>query len=154
MELASNEIILASKTKRWFASFIDYAIYSLFLFFMIQWLGKPVTDETTGDISYHVTGLPALGLMCTWFLFIPVLEGLTSQTLGKAIFNIKTIAVTGQKVGIAQCLVRHLFDIVDYFPGFGIVGIIVASNTEKKQRVGDIVAKTIVVVHKTNSTTK
>ncbi|MDX1938324.1 MAG: RDD family protein [Flavihumibacter sp.] len=148
--LPTDSMVLASKTKRWFASVIDYAIYSLFLYLILQWVGTPVTDVATGDTTYHLTGLPALGLLSSWFLFIPLLEGLTTQTVGKAIFNIKVIGIKGNKISLGQAVVRHLFDIVDYFPFFGLVGIIVAGNTENKQRVGDIVVKTIVVVHKVN----
>lgn len=80
-----------------------------------------------------------------------MLEGLTRQTLGKANFKIKTVKVNGEKATLGNCIVRHLFDFIDSFPFFGITGLIVAGNNALKQRVGDLVAKTIVVTTKKNN---
>jgi len=52
---------------------------------------------------------------------------------------------------VGNCIVRHLFDLVDVFPFFGIVGLIVAGSNNLKQRVGDLVARTIVVKVKTGN---
>jgi uncharacterized RDD family membrane protein YckC len=41
--------------------------------------------------------------------------------------------------------VRHFFDFIDNFPFLGIVGLIVASNNNLKQRVGDLLGKTVVI---------
>ena len=77
----------------------------------------------------------------------PVIEGLKGQTVGKMLLGIKVIKNDYAKSSISHSIIRHLFDMVDYLPFFGIVGIIVASNNDLKQRVGDLVAKTIVVIN-------
>ena len=135
---------LASKTSRWLASLIDYIIFMACDTGCLLFFGKKTID-TDGVITYHADGLPALAAIASWWVLLPVLEGLTGQTIGKAIFNIKTVKASGLEATIGACIVRHLFDIVDYFPFLGIVGLMVASNNKLKQRVGDLVAKTIVI---------
>jgi uncharacterized RDD family membrane protein YckC len=69
-------------------------------------------------------------------------EGLTGKTIGKRVLGItvKRLDLTDTNVG--SPLVRHLLDIVDCF---ALLGLIVASTNPQRQRVGDLVARTIVV---------
>jgi uncharacterized RDD family membrane protein YckC len=136
--------ILASKTKRFFALVIDYIIYFIVFFFIAQSYGEKYVSED-GAVGYHVNGIPALMYMLFWFIIIPILEGLIGQTLGKMIFNIKVLKQDETKISVGNAIVRHLFDIIDYLPFLGIVGLIVSSKNNLRQRVGDLVAKTIVI---------
>ena len=135
---------LARKTYRWLAAFIDYTFYLLIFICVLMYFGEKYTTEQ-GTIGYHATGLPVFSCMAAWWVLFPIFEGVTGQTLGKAIFNIKVVRYDGTDAPLTNCIARHLFDFVDYIPGFGIVGIIVASNNKLKQRVGDLVGKTIVI---------
>ncbi len=138
---------LARKTYRWLAALIDYILFfSCFTVCLIFFGEKHISED--GVVGYEVNNFPGLLVIASWWLLFPVLEGTTGQTLGKAIFNIKVIKADGTKASFGNCVVRHLFDFVDYIPFLGFVGIIVASNNNLKQRVGDLVAKTIVVPSK------
>ena len=136
----------ASKTKRWLACMIDYVIYFTILYFIIYIFGTRSIDAD-GDTSWHLNGLPFfLATVLPWLLFFPGIESFNGgQTIGKALFRIKTVKEDGSKIDFGESFVKHFFDWVDYMPFFGICGMIVASNNDKKQRVGDLVAKTIVV---------
>ncbi len=135
---------MASKTKRFFALLIDYLIYFFIFFYIGSLFGKEyVTEE--GATGFRVEGIPALICFAFWFIVMPVLEGLTGQSIGKMIFKIKTLKQDGTKISIGNATVRHLFDVIDYLPFLGLVGLIVASKNHLNQRVGDLVAKTIVV---------
>ena len=137
--------ILARKRVRIIASFIDYLIFLGFFFIMGVSFGERYTPEE-GGIGFHLDGFPALGCILFWFLMFPITEGLNGQTLGKMLCKIKVIKNDHSKFSISNSLARRLFDFVDYLPFLGIVGIIVASNNNLRQRVGDLVAKTIVVI--------
>ncbi len=139
-----TNLILASKTKRFIAIFIDYFIYFIIMFFLIQITGDKYELED-GTVGFRVEGFPALISLIPWFLFLPILEGKTGQTIGKMIMKIRVSKTNGTTINIGNSIVRHLFDIVDYLPFLGIIGLLVASNNEFNQRVGDLVAKTIVV---------
>lgn len=137
---------LASKTKRWLACMIDYVIYIVTTFIIIYVFGNRSIDED-GSTSRHLNGFPGfIAIVLPWLLFFPAIESFNGgQTIGKALFGIKTVKEDGSKINFGTSFAKHLLDMVDYFPFFGICGMIVASNNDKKQRVGDLVAKTIVV---------
>ena len=137
-------LFLASKTNRFFAILIDYTICFICWYYIAKYWGEEYITED-GGVGYHVEGLPALSWLLVWFSIMPLMEGLTGQSIGKIIFKIKISKADGTKVSIGNATVRHLFDFVDYLPFFGIVGIIVASKNGLSQRVGDLVAKTIVI---------
>ncbi len=74
---------------------------------------------------------------------MPVQEGLTGRTIGKRIVKIKVLKEDLSDNSVGTSIVRHLFDVVDMF---FCVGLIIAASGRKRQRVGDLVAKTIVVI--------
>lgn len=75
-----------------------------------------------------------------------VSETVWQQTLGKRALGIKVVRVDGSKPGIGATFVRTLLRIVDSFPGFYIVGLVAIFATgPRRQRVGDLAAKTRVV---------
>lgn len=136
----------ASKTKRWLASAIDYFIYVVLFSIITFAFGDVVIDEDH-DRVHQLTGVAGfLVVVLPWFLLLPGIEFYNKgQTIGKAIFRIRTVEEDGSSLTLGKAVVRHLFDLIDYIPFLGITGIVVASNTKNKQRVGDLVAKTIVV---------
>jgi len=142
--------VLASIGKRWLAAVIDYIIF-LFLNILLQYPVKYLSvSNLIPDHNNVLRMLVLLGLMVfflvPWVLIFVGMEALNNgQTIGKALLRIRAVREDGSKLNFGISLVRHLFDFIDYFPTGGIIGVIVASNGKKKQRVGDLVAKTIVV---------
>lgn len=69
------------------------------------------------------------------------------QSLGKHAAKLRVVSLDGARPSISQYLLRWVFRIVDFTTtgGIGAVAIISVSVSEKKQRVGDIVAGTIVI---------
>ncbi|HEY5408914.1 MAG TPA: RDD family protein [Ginsengibacter sp.] len=135
--------LLANKGKRYVAIVIDYTVYFAFYWLIVSFFGETYTTND-GVTHYDVNGFPALACFAFWFI-IPITEGFGGQSFGKLLCKIKVVKVNYDEAGLGQCIVRHLFDMVDFFPLFGIVGLLVASNNPLRQRVGDLVAKTIVV---------
>jgi uncharacterized RDD family membrane protein YckC len=79
-----------------------------------------------------------------WLLYFTYFEGTTGQTPGKRMMNIKVTREDGNKAMFADALIRTILRIIDGI-FFYILGLIIILVTEKKQRLGDILAKTIVV---------
>lgn len=73
------------------------------------------------------------------------MEGITGQTLGKKLAKIKVVKKDFSNINFVQAFVRRLFDPIDFFPVFGILGVVLASSTKNNQRIGDLIAGTIVV---------
>jgi uncharacterized RDD family membrane protein YckC len=138
--------VLASIGKRWLACAVDYII------FLVVWtlLQYAFTGLSVHDYDIVVRYLVLVGLlvafMIPWILIFPGMESFNNgQTIGKALFGIRTVKQDGAPLDFGSSLLRHLFSFVDYFPFLGLIGVIVAANKKEKQRVGDLIAKTIVV---------
>ena len=70
---------------------------------------------------------------------------LNGQSVGKKIMGIKVISLNGNQASFSQYLIRWLFRIVDFSLTGSLVALITVAATEKKQRLGDIVAGTVLV---------
>ena len=105
---------------------------------------------TLGDTSYFTTGGRTIAhslVALLWFLAVHVvLQGITGGSLGKLASGVRVVQADGSPPGIGRALVRSLFWVVDGIPCCApLVGLITMLATSRKQRVGDLVAKTFVV---------
>ena len=80
-----------------------------------------------------------------WLIYFTYFEGSSGQTIGKRLMHIKVVKENGAKCDYGSALVRNLLRIIDHLPTLYILGIILIAVTDKKQRLGDMLAKTIVV---------
>ncbi len=124
---------------RIFATLIDYGIY-----LAIFWLYCSVFGTTTSDGSWEVTGWPALPIFLLWFAYFPGMEALNGATPGHDIFKLKVVTADGIKPGFGTALKRRICDPLD-IGIWGLPAIILVSKTAKHQRIGDILAGTLVV---------
>lgn len=127
--------------RRFIAGFIDYSIVLTFLIVYIYTFGEQTNK------GYSITGFATLIPMMFWIIMTAGVEQLMGATLGNLIVSLKPVSInnpTNQKVSFSQSLKRHLLAPIDMFL-FGIIGIIVLTNTPKHQRIGDLWAHTIVI---------
>ncbi len=82
------------------------------------------------------------------FLYHALLEGFYGQTLGKKICGIQVLKTDFTPCGLSAGFLRNLLRIADAF-FYYLVAVIALAGTFKWQRVGDLVADTV-VVRKTN----
>jgi uncharacterized RDD family membrane protein YckC len=140
---------IASIPKRLLADIIDLAIFlSLFI---IIYLGLLIQYDSfhgkTGN-GYRV-GLvvPVISvyftLLISWTVFIILSEFMNGQSIGKRFAKIKVVREDLSNTTIFQTMIRHLFDTIDMLL---LVGLVIAFTNKDRQRIGDLVAKTIVVV--------
>ena len=103
-----------------------------------------------------------------WIFYHPILEYLThGQTLGKYAIGIRVVTTDGERPGLREIFTRWIFKghfmwiaFSFFLPvenllyvgmihiGFGIIGFMYASVSDKKQRMGDVMAGTIVIKDK------
>ncbi len=76
---------------------------------------------------------------------------LNGQSLGKKVMGIKVISLSGEQPSFSQYLIRWIFRLVDFTISSNMVAVIMVAVTEKKQRLGDLIAGTVLV--KTKSRT-
>ena len=144
MDLLQEEIYvpkLASAGGRFAAALIDF-LGMLVLVAIIGYSTGEAYIDTEKGFSVTLHDGSALLFVLVWIAAFPVVEGLTGQTIGKKIIKIKVTGKNGNKVTVLQSLLRHLFDFIDYFL---LIGLIIIAVSTSKQRIGDLVANTIVI---------
>lgn len=111
------------------------------------WRGPPSTWTFPG-------WWPFIGLIAIFFgvlsLLIPLIyftyyEGTTGQTIGKRVSNIKVVKEDGAKCDMGSALLRTILRIIDWLPFLYILAVILIAASSRRQRLGDVVSKTVVV---------
>ncbi len=130
---------LAGITKRMLAVFLDMIFLSLFYYFLIYLFEKTgLLDKFSSWAFFSVLMLP-------YFLYYPLLQYWNNgQTLGKQLMKIRVVKIDNSHPEIGDFLIRwvlRLFE-VNIIPG---LAIIVMLFNDKRQRLGDIAAKTTVI---------
>jgi uncharacterized RDD family membrane protein YckC len=78
--------------------------------------------------------------------YFTLFEGLwNGQTPGKRVAKIRVIQQSGRAITIFESLARNLVRAIDFLPAFYVVGSISIFVTHRNQRLGDLVAGTLVV---------
>jgi uncharacterized RDD family membrane protein YckC len=131
---------LATIGRRMGAALIDFSVLTITgLIFGAFWGERDYSDS---DLSFKLTGAPAFFWFLTCFLLMTLPEGINGNTLGQRVLKIKVVQKETFRPSLGSSIVRHLFDFIDYFL---LIGIIIAASNEKRQRIGDLVAGTIVI---------
>jgi hypothetical protein len=81
-------------------------------------------------------------------LFYLILMEKNGKTIGKIVMRLRVVTEDTQKpISYQQSILRNLFLVADMIPFIipGLLGLIVSVKSDKKQRIGDMVAGTIVI---------
>lgn len=139
-----EEYNFATTKQRAFAYIIDYAIFFTIMYFYVDLFGVDEIDEN-GNVKKVVKNLLVMPVIAIWFLLFPILEGSMNQTFGKKIIGIKVIStVRKDHFGIVDAIKRRCLDWIE-LNFLGLIAYFVSKNSPLRQRIGDILAKTVVV---------
>lgn len=156
--------------RRLFAWMIDLFILVFYIFIMSRLLRKiELGMAGTSDNMYNMWAV-GLILIMPFFLYHPVSEILMNgQSIGKRILGIRVVNENGGKPGISQYIIRWLIRTSDYMvliiiiyaPYVAVYGMqffwavggtllllltdLVLVNSKKQQRLGDLLAHTILI---------
>ncbi|POY39012.1 hypothetical protein C3K47_00485 [Solitalea longa] len=125
--------------KRISAAILDYLIFSIVFYYYLAVLGK----QTDGKFTFYEWDI-VFPVVVFWIFYFVIIEGIWGGTLGFQSMGLKVITDTRNTIGMTQAFLRRLLDPIDIFC-CGIPGILALKFTEKHQRFGDLIAKTIVV---------
>jgi uncharacterized RDD family membrane protein YckC len=103
--------------------------------------------STSGGYSSFTSGTTVDGvwLWVAAITYFALLEGLFGDTIGKAVVGIRVTDLNGRPAGWRAVLIRNVLRLIDYLPGFYLVGALVARFSPRRQRIGDHLAGTLVV---------
>ena len=134
---------VAGLGERILARLIDLAI-----FFLIYLLGIAIAGLTNWLIDGSLGIIIVIIIYAVLFVFYDLIFEIfmNGQSVGKRIMKIKVISLDGGQPRVGQYFMRWLFRIVDFLLTWpGLVALIAAAVSEKTQRVGDMVAGTILI---------
>ena len=70
---------------------------------------------------------------------------LNGQSVGKKVMGFKVISLNGAQPSLSQYLLRWVFRLVDFSLSGSLVAVIMVAASDKRQRLGDLVAGTVLV---------
>lgn len=132
----------AAVGRRIVAAIIDLVILGALSMLVASLFGGATVGG--GEIGFQLTGAPALLLFVVCFGYYIAFEGLRGQTPGKMALGVKVVAADGGPPGWNAVVIRTVLRIVDGFFLY-LVGLIVMLSSPRKQRLGDMAGKTLVV---------
>ncbi len=136
-------MVLADIRKRAVASLIDYFLFIVFDSMFLLQFGDYSTNEK-GQLVIELSGFVSLVPLLIWMATFPLMESFEGKTLGKKIMKIRVVREDGERLDFFKSFQRRVFDFVDFLL-FGLPAIIISMNNKNRKRLGDWVARTIVV---------
>lgn len=137
-EYVEFKFVLAGALSRFLALLIDTVVSLVLAAVLISVLA----------VTLSALALPLIFIV--WFLidwgYMIALESLWSgQTIGKRIMGLRVIQESGVRVGLMHSALRNLLRPLDRAPAFYLLGGASMLLTQHQQRLGDLLAGTIVV---------
>lgn len=147
------EVALAGIGSRLTAAFLDGLIQLVVLGALI-WISFAAFPEPTSgeDLSAFliIFAIVNLLLFIVLFSYHAVFEAFWSgRTPGKKAAGLRVVQVGGRPIDVKAALVRNLMRLVDILPGMYGVAIVAILATGRNQRLGDLVAGTMVIREQT-----
>jgi uncharacterized RDD family membrane protein YckC len=136
---AIREYELASLLDRALAFMIDVSLMLVFcagMYWLLMTYDRPEAD------LYDV-GAYCLPIILVYSLLFESLN--RGQSVGKYIMNIRVMKIDGTRGAFSDYAVRWAFRLLDLYLSIGTFAIVLVSVTEYNQRLGDLVARTVVV---------
>lgn len=127
---------LAEVRDRMFAAIVDLTfmvIALLVLSIFMEYFSSP-------QVFIYLVYLPFI-----FFYHLAFEVLLDGQTPGKKLLGIKVVKLNGAEPGLNDFIMRWAMRPVDVLFSLGAIGIMLISSSDKAQRLGDIVANTVVV---------
>lgn len=152
-ELVGIELPLAGIGSRCVALLVDsvvqgFALGALIVLVVLlaSALPPPSHAPRSGEASKWAIALILLvPFLLQWGYFTLFEAFWHGQTPGKRLLQLRVIQQSGRPIGLFESMGRNLVRIIDMLPVFYVVGAICIFTTRRQQRLGDMVAGTLVV---------
>lgn len=135
------EYQLAGPFRRLPALLLDFFFVIAVLIIMSILISSTIGFVSSGLANF----IAAVAGFTIWWFYAAIFETfLNGQTPGKYILGLRVLSIHGEPINGMQAVLRALLSTADLF--LGVVGLTVMSMNRRHQRLGDLVAGTIVVV--------
>ena len=143
--------------KRVVAALVDIVTLSVVFVVFVLLFGDTESSTTTSSgtttdhgFRFNLNGWPFVVYLIVALAYFIVTEAVWPATPGKLALGLRVTSVGGAPMTIGKAVVRNLLRIVDGLPVLYLVGIITIAASKLDQRVGDMVAGTVVVSARTS----
>ena len=145
------EFETAGMASRMLAAFIDGVIQLVLLFALL------FGAFGLGEVGVDLGGFGAAFLYVMLFLLVfgypAAFETMwRGRTPGKAALGLRVVTVEGAPIRFRHAAIRAILGLVDKYLFTGMVGVVAVLVTRRNQRVGDLVAGTIVLRERSGAT--
>lgn len=155
-ELVGIELPLAGIGSRCVALLVDsvvqgVAVVALVVIFLIlvalfpHASAAPHANSSPASAKWVIALFIAIPFLLQWGYFSLFEAFWHGQTPGKRLLNLRVIQQSGRPIGLFESMGRNLIRIIDMLPGFYLVGALCIFANRRQQRLGDMVAGTLVV---------
>ena len=149
----SLDLVLAGLGSRFVAFALDLVLQSValivFLVVVLSAFHGTVTTSS-GLVAGGVLSLFVLVDFIGYFVFCEML--FSGRTIGKRAAGLRVVRISGQPVGFWSSLLRNIMRLIDMQLGATyLVGAVLILSTNKNQRLGDLLASTLVVRDRTGA---
>ena len=101
------------------------------------------TVEETAGIG---VGFIFIVLFCAQWIYFAAWEAIKGRTPGKMAAGLRVVTTTGRPIGTSHAILRNLLRAADMLPFGYVAGLVSMTISRRFQRIGDLVAGTIVIV--------
>ncbi|PHS66707.1 MAG: hypothetical protein COB12_05755 [Flavobacterium sp.] len=122
-------------------------VIDLFVFFLYLFVVNTITsiiDDVFSD-RWTVIGMQSLLLLPIMFYSLYMHIIFNGRTVGKMIVKTRVVKIDGSPVHWSNFMIRWMLRLVDLWIFFGTVSILTILFSEKRQRLGDSAAGTVVI---------
>ena len=142
---------LAGPARRALAHVLDLVLcYGVLLLVGIAILfgvvGGAALSGELSSLAKASVGLVLLLVFIVQWVYFAAWEALTGRTPGKRALGLAVVTTTGRPIGVREATLRNLLRAADVLPVGYVVGLACQLCTQRFQRLGDLVAGTMVVV--------
>jgi uncharacterized RDD family membrane protein YckC len=135
-------LTLAGPASRFVSALVDIVIQLVLLICAAVVLGT-IGSSAQGGTLVLVWFVLSFALITFYDVFFEVFN--SGRTPGKLINGLRVVRVEGHPVTFLTSAIRNIIRPIDFLPSVYLLGAVVILATRKNQRVGDVVAGTIVV---------
>jgi uncharacterized RDD family membrane protein YckC len=143
-EADQSEIIKTAVTMQYqgiWMRFISFLIDTIVLGVLIGVIGSILGFSVVSRTAGWGFGLLSFIIFLAYFTY---LEGSKGQTIGKMVTKIKVVGEDGEMISMNQAFTRNILRVIDGLLAY-LIGAILIWRSDKKQRLGDRIAKTVVI---------
>jgi len=143
--------VVAGPGRRAIARLIDLcvcygAVIFLSILVVLAFAGFAGFSKAFSNVAEAGYGVILVVLFAAEWLYSFLWEALTGRSPGKIFMDLRVVMVSGRPLGIGAAALRNVLRAADVLPGAYLVGVAAMALNRRFQRLGDLVAGTMVIV--------